>query len=100
MRHQNQTRSNSEIDKWMQEHQGEMIYCQRQPGLLMITKKACLKRYRAAQAKIFESVSQEDPFHYALKKGLDICEGCPIGMKLDKEERAGSKEKTRQSLSA
>jgi len=64
-----------------------MICCPHQPGLLLISKKACLKRFRAALSRAFESVSQEDPFHYTFKKGLSVCEGCPIGQRLDQEDR-------------
>lgn len=80
-----------DISKWMEEHQGEMIVCPHQPGLLLISKKACMKRYRAALGKAFETVSEDDSFHYVLKKGLGLCEGCPIGRKLvDDEKKAAA----------
>ncbi|MGQ9858618.1 MAG: hypothetical protein ACUVS3_08000 [Thermodesulfobacteriota bacterium] len=76
-----------EINKWIEEHRREMIVCPHQPGLLLISKKACMKRYRAALGKAFETVSEDDTFHYVLKKGLGLCEGCPIGRKLVDEEK-------------
>lgn len=76
-----------EINKWIEEHRREMIVCPHQPGLLLISKKACMKRYRAALGKAFETVSEDDTFHYVLKKGLELCEGCPIGRKLLDEEK-------------
>lgn len=76
-----------EIARWIEEHQREMILCPHQPGLLLISKKACLKRYRAALGRAFETVSEDDSFHYVLKKGLSLCEGCPIGRKLVEEEK-------------
>jgi hypothetical protein len=79
-----------EVGKWIREHERDMILCPNQPGLLLISKKACLKRYRAALGRAFETVSQEDAFHHALKKGLALCQGCPIGQKLLNEERRAS----------
>jgi hypothetical protein len=76
-----------DVSRWIREHQRDMILCPHQPGLLLISKKACLKRYRAALGRVFEAVSEEDAFHYALKKGLSLCEGCPIGRRLVEEER-------------
>lgn len=87
-----------EVEKWIQEHQGELILCPNQPGLLMISKKACLKRHRAALDQVFEEISREDPFHFALKKGLSLCGGCPIGKRLLEETRKdGSGRKRRQA---
>jgi hypothetical protein len=79
-----------QISEWIEEHQRDMILCPNQPGLLLISKVACLKRYRAALGRIFETISEEDTFHYALKKGLTLCEGCPIGQKLVNEEQKTS----------
>ena len=79
-----------EVSKWIREHERDMILCPNQPGLLMISKKACRKRYRAAISRVFESISEENTFHHALKKGLTLCQGCPIGQKLvDREKRGG-----------
>jgi len=84
-----------EVDRWIQEHNGELILCPHQPGLLMISKKACLKRHRAALAQVFEGISQEDPFYFALKKGLTLCGSCPIGKRLveENEKDASGKRK-------
>lgn len=76
-----------DIERWMEEHQREMIVCPHQPGLLLISKKACVKRYKAALGRAFETISEDDTFHYVLRKGLSLCEGCPIGRKLLEEER-------------
>jgi hypothetical protein len=84
-----QSAQEQEIRRWIQKHQEEMICCPNQPGLLVISKQSCLKRYRAALGRVFENVSREDPFHFALKKGLGLCEGCPIGKRLDAEEQKG-----------
>lgn len=90
-----------QVNTWMQRHERDMICCPNQPGLLLISKKSCLKRYRAALARVFENVSQEDPFHYTLKKGFSLCEGCPIGRKLEAEDRARlSKPQGKKSASA
>lgn len=89
--------NDEDVTRWMEEHQGEMICCPHQPGLLLISKKACLKRFRAALSKAFESVSEENPFHYTLKKGLSVCEGCPIGQRLDREDRERTVKKGRGS---
>lgn len=89
-----------EVSTWIEKHGRDMICCPHQPGLLLISKRSCLKRYRAALARVFENVSQEDPFHYTLKKGLSLCEGCPIGRKLEAEDRTrSSKRKGKESIS-
>ena len=85
------TVNENEIARWIEEHQREMIICPHQPGLLLISKKACIKRYKAALGRAFETISEDDSFHYVLKKGLSLCEGCPIGRKLvEKEKRSAS----------
>ncbi len=99
------TVNENEIARWIEEHQREMIICPHQPGLLLISKKACIKRYKAALGRAFETISEDDSFHYVLKKGLSLCEGCPIGRKLVEEEKRSAspqgelleKEATQQS---
>jgi hypothetical protein len=95
-RNEMRSANDKKINRWIQEHEREMICCPHQPGLLLISKKSCLKRYRAALARVFENVSQENPFHFTLKKGLILCEGCPIGRKFDEEaSESGERQKKR-----
>ena len=92
-----QSANDQTVSRWIRTHEREMIVCPHQPGLLLITRKSCLKRYRAALARAFETVSEENPFHHALRKGLSLCEGCEIGRRLDaegRERRAGRQEET------
>ncbi len=88
------------VSRWIRTHEREMMVCPHQPGLLLITRTSCLKRYRAALARAFETVSEENPFHHALRKGLSLCEGCQIGRRLDaqgREKRAARQEETLSS---
>jgi len=75
----------------MEENREEMILCPRQPGFLKISKNGCVRRYIAAQEKIFESISKNDPFYYVLKSGMDRCITCGIGRRYASfnEEKAG-----------
>jgi hypothetical protein len=88
------------VNRWIQQHEREMICCPHQPGLLLISKKSCLKRYRAALARVFDNVSEENAFHFALKKGLTLCEGCPIGVKLDRQAKSAATKRKKEAISA
>jgi hypothetical protein len=94
-----QSAQQQKVNRWIRTHERDMILCPHQPGLLLISRKACLKRYRAALARTFETVSEEDPFHFALKKGLSLCEGCPIGSRFEREIRAKSSGRRKRAVS-
>lgn len=95
-----QSANDKNVSRWIQKHERDMICCPHQPGLLLISKQSCLKRYQAALARVFDNVSQENPFHFALKKGLTLCQGCPIGVKLDAEARTGRDRGKKKVMSA
>jgi len=67
---------------WLAQNQQEMIRCPYQPGNLIISKKACFKRYRFVQKKKLNNFINNAFFDYKFKKGLSVCLRCPIGKKL------------------
>ncbi len=68
---------------WLAEHQEEMIYCPNQPGHLIISKKACVQRYRAARRKVLiYNLAIDDFFEFTIKKGFARCRECPVGKRL------------------
>jgi hypothetical protein len=56
----------------------KMIDCPFQPGNLKISKKACLKRHKAAHRKKLETVKVENLFNFFVSQGLSRCQKCPI----------------------
>jgi hypothetical protein len=60
----------------------EIIDCPYQPGNLKISKKACLKRYKASSKTNFENSNRIDLFHYTVEQGLLRCRSCPIVQKI------------------
>jgi len=70
-----------EIKGWMVKNRDAMIGCPKQPGNLLISKNACIKRYKASinpDLKIYA----EDFFRYAFQQGLSVCRDCRIGRRL------------------
>lgn len=55
-----------------------MISCPHQPGNLKISRKACLKRQKAAQQRKAGLYQAEDLFHYFISQGLIRCQRCTI----------------------
>jgi len=70
------------VTEWMETHHQGMITCPYQPGQLVISKEACMKRYVAAQQESFEDLMAVDIFRYRVKKGLYVCCNCQIGKRL------------------
>ena len=56
----------------------KIIDCPFQPGNLKISKKACLKRQKAAHRKKLEAFKVEDLFNFFVSQGLSRCQECPI----------------------
>jgi hypothetical protein len=69
-------------DYWLSSNTGEIIDCPHQPGNLKITKKACLKRYKASEKASSDTISQANLFHYTVGQGLLRCKACPIIKKI------------------
>jgi hypothetical protein len=67
---------------WLEVNHEGMIRCPFQPGQLVISRAACLKRHIAAAATDYEDIMKVDPFRHKLKKGLLLCAGCAIGKRL------------------
>ncbi len=65
-------------DYWLSSNMGDIIDCPHQPGNLKITKKACLKRYKASEKATLETISQANLFLYTVGQGLMKCKTCPI----------------------
>ncbi len=70
------------VTEWMEEHHQGMISCPYQPGLLVISKEACAKRFLAAQQESFEDLMTVNLFQYRVKKGLSVCLNCEIGQRV------------------
>lgn len=70
------------VEEWMDEHQERMMVCPNQPGALLLTKSACVRRYLAAQEETYEDIMLVDFFRYKVKKGLYLCRNCPVGARL------------------
>jgi hypothetical protein len=70
-------------ESWLAENYEGMIHCPYQPGQLMISKSACIKRYATAQEdKAADPMKGGNVFFYNLKRGLSVCRDCPIGRRL------------------
>ncbi|MEJ5375938.1 MAG: hypothetical protein WHX93_05120 [bacterium] len=70
------------VDRWMNEHHERMMVCPNQPGALLLTKRACMRRYLASQEETYEDMMLVDFFRYRVKKGLYLCKNCPVGASL------------------
>jgi len=70
-------------EEWINGNQGELIHCPHQPGGLMISRTACVKRHWAAEReKDPDLIHEKDIFMYRWKKGLLLCRECCIGRAL------------------
>jgi hypothetical protein len=70
------------VKVWMDAHEQRMISCPYQPGRLVISKEACLKRHSMALQERYEDLEQVDFFRQRLKNGLALCSKCEIGERL------------------
>lgn len=70
------------VKEWMDEHYERMMVCPNQPGALLLSKSACVRRYLAAQEETYEDMMLVDFFRYKVKKGLYLCRNCPVGARL------------------
>ncbi len=66
------------IKEYYSLNQDKIVDCPFQPGNLRISKRACLKRQKAAQRKKLETFKVEDLFNYFVSQGLSRCQECPI----------------------
>jgi len=66
------------IKEYYSLNQDKMIDCPFQPGNLKISKKACLKRHKAAHWKKLEPHKAENLFTFFVSQGLSRCQECPI----------------------
>ena len=66
------------IKEYYSLNQDKMIDCPFQPGNLKISKKACLKRHKAAHRRKLENFRVEDLFGFFISQGLSRCQECPI----------------------
>lgn len=66
------------IEEYYSLNQDKIIDCPFQPGNLKISKKACLKRYKAAHRKKIEPLKVENLFNFFVSQGLSRCQECPI----------------------
>lgn len=78
----------SAVKEWMASHQERMMVCPNQPGALVLSKAACVRRYLAAQEESYEDMMLVDFFRYRVKRGLFVCRKCPLGRQL--ASRAGA----------
>ncbi len=70
--------------EWLTENQDEVILCPHQPGRLMISRTACVKRHWAAEReKDPDLIHEKNIFMYRWKKGLLLCRECYIGRALN-----------------
>jgi|GEM_PF-1378520 hypothetical protein len=74
--------SDGAVSQWLEKNQPAMIHCPFQPGRLVISRDACKKRHLASHLEPFEETMETDFFKYTFRKGLSLCNQCPIGMRL------------------
>lgn len=70
------------VQRWINEHHQSLIVCPYQPGALVLSRTACIKRHLAARGETYEDMMTLDLFRFRVKKGLYICLNCPIGRSL------------------
>ena len=70
--------TDSLIEEYYSLNRDKMIDCPFQPGNLKISKKACLKRHKAAHRKKLETLKVENLFNFFVSQGLARCQVCPI----------------------
>jgi len=75
---------------WLANNKGDMIQCPYQPGQLMISKKACSKRYKLSRKESTPTPLKGDLFHFSFQRGLSLCRTCPIGKKMARTHSVAS----------
>lgn len=70
------------VTDWMASHHQGMMVCPHQPGALVLSRAACVRRYMAAQKESYEDMMVVDFFRHRVKRGLLICRSCPLGKRL------------------
>jgi hypothetical protein len=68
-------------DAWLARQRETMIQCPYQPGNLIISKTACIKRHTAS-GRLRTNGITDDFFIHALKHNLIRCQSCPIARDL------------------
>ncbi len=63
---------------WLQANAANMIRCPSQPGGLLISRRACARRYFLAQAAPTNS-AQENLFKFTVNQNLRACRECTVG---------------------
>jgi hypothetical protein len=72
-------------EEWLNENHEDLILCPHQPGGLMISRTACMKRHEAAaKEKEPTLIDEKDIFSHRWKKGLLLCRECRIGNALSR----------------
>ncbi len=74
--------SQQTIEVWLQENRHQMLQCPNQPGDLLITRRACAKRYRSAQNVDLggqKGRKMKSVFEEYVSANLSRCRYCPIG---------------------
>lgn len=76
------------VEDWLNENQAGLIICPYQPGGLLISKSACIKRHLSPEPEKIHR-QKDEVFEFTLKKGLSLCHTCPIGKGLVASKSAG-----------
>lgn len=72
----------SAVREWMEARHERMMVCPNQPGALLLSKAACIRRYLAAQQETYGDMMTVDFFRYRVKRGLYVCRNCLVGRQL------------------
>jgi hypothetical protein len=78
------------LNRWLSASLQEMIECPYQPGNLRLLKKTCLVRLNTSFTRDSQNIFQNELFHYTVKQGLLICQGCPVKETLNTPGAMGS----------
>ena len=79
----------SQIDRWWEQQNEQLITCPHQPGNLKISAVSCAKRYEMAQQR--QRVTRDQDTGLALKATLERCRHCEIGEQQYLRERRDPK---------
>jgi hypothetical protein len=69
-------------EKWLSQNQHRMINCPYQPGNLFISQNACAKRHQSGDREAGRNPLRDDILAFQWKKGISVCQKCPIGRTL------------------
>jgi hypothetical protein len=72
---------------WLQANAANMIRCPSQPGGLLISARACARRYFLAQA-VPSNPAQENLFTFTINQNLRACRECAVGRRQTKRQVA------------